>query len=392
MAQTTRLRVHQDGNRVTVEGGPTRIDYEVQGLELPVLDNLAFCVWHFLSPALLTGSPIEVDGPVDSGTLAAAERFSRTWELWDPRRFREVRISARSRPSAPAPARRKDPLVLFSGGVDSTHMLLQLGRQATRGVALTAHGYDYNAGEAEHFDRLRAKVKPLLDKLNYDQVVVRTNAKVIAHGVQSYALRLAGAAALFSGLFERALFAADFSTEQDMLAVPWGLNHVTNRYFRTDDFVMEPRCEDVTRAEKVALLARDDTALAALSFCPDRAVAPRNCGRCKKCIRTKVMFMAETGALPPIFEDMSFHLGYVRTLFAAGRKEEAFFIDLYQRARAAGTLARVPGLAEQFAKRYGETKRQQAVRSFSKTAGELRGRVPAPVRRAVRRALGLSRR
>jgi hypothetical protein len=151
-------------------------------------------------------------------------------------------------------------------------------------------------------------------------------------------MALAGHAFFVSGLFGSATFAADCTPEQDMLLHPWGLNHVTNRYLKGSRFVLHPECEDMTRTQKVELIAQHEDALRSVTFCKNRKVRPKNCGVCQKCLRTKAMFAATIGAQPGIFLDPAFGWEQLSSLDLSDRTERAFFLDVYQEARARGRL------------------------------------------------------
>jgi hypothetical protein len=93
--------VRQHGNRVEVVGGPRDLFYEIEGLDLPPIENWGFCVRYMLAWAMRRGANIHIAGPVDEGTISSAQRFTRTWELWNPRRFRFVKVTSDA--TAPTP-------------------------------------------------------------------------------------------------------------------------------------------------------------------------------------------------------------------------------------------------------------------------------------------------
>src|SRR5262249_35869454 len=136
MKESIVLDVKQNGDRVDVVGGPRDLFYKIEGIDLAPIENWGFCVWHMLAWAMRRGASIHVAGPVDQGTLASAQQFTRTWELWNPRHFRFVRVTSETTAPAPKSERRAD-LVLYSGGLDSTDMLLRIGRRPEPGLALT---------------------------------------------------------------------------------------------------------------------------------------------------------------------------------------------------------------------------------------------------------------
>jgi hypothetical protein len=383
MQESIVLDVKQNGNRVDVVGGPRDLFYEIEGIDLPPIENCGFSVWPQVAWAMRRGAGIHVAGPVDQGTISSAQRFTRTWELWNPRRFRFVRVTSEGTAPAPKVDRRTD-LVMFSCGLDSTDMLLRIGRRPSPGLALTVWGFDDELRATSGFKARLAKTRPLLADLNYNQAVVRTDAASVAHHYHSWGLRLMGAAALLSPLFKEGIFAADFTLEQDMAIHPWGTNHVTDRFFRSSDFALRPLYDSISRPEKAANVAANPIALNALTFCNNLRAKPRreaalNCGVCGKCIRTKATFAVATGAIPNIFVDMSLD---VERLSLNSRVERVFFIDLYQWAQERGTLANVTGLERRFFATFGAKPEPEPLRT------RLRDLLPPSVVSKVRTALG----
>jgi hypothetical protein len=388
MKDSIVLSVSQNGNRVDVVGGPREIFYEVEGIDLPPIENWGFCVWCMLAWAMRHGAIIHVAGPVDEGTISSAQRFTRTWEFWNPRRFRFVKVTSEGTAPTPKTDRRTD-LVLYSGGLDSTDMLLRIGRRPNPGLALTVQGFDYTLRAASAFEALLAKTRPLLADLNYNRAVVRTNAALVAQDYHSWSLRLIGTSARLSSLFEEGVFAAGSTIEQDMALHPFGLNHVTDRFLRSSEFVLTPLYVSISRSEKAANVAANPIALNALAFCNNlraksRREAALNCGICGKCIRTKAMFVVETGAIPNIFADMSLDLDLDRLTLNAEESshETMFFIDLYQRARDLGTLANVPDLERWFFATFGAKPEVEPLRT------RLRDLLPPSLVQKIRGALG----
>lgn len=357
--------VHQRGNRVELRGGAETIWYEVGGTSLPELTDHGFAIWHLLPTAIREGFDIELDGPVSDELLENARTLARTWELWQPDRFREVRVRRIGGPPAPRPAGRAAEFSLFSGGVDSTSMLLRRGRRDERSSVLTVHGMDYDEENAAGFADLLRRIAPFLERQNYAQITVHSNARRIASGHHAWGFSVAGYAFLLGDLFERACLAADETWEIDMMLHPWGLNHATNRFFRGSGFAMERICDDMTRSQKIAVLADDPVALAGISFCKRRDIRPANCGLCNKCVRTKAMFRGMTGRIPPIFLSAELTPRLVRRSFGKSAIERANFRDLHIRSRALGPEHEVPGLGDLLER----DRRRLARRSFRANFG-----------------------
>lgn len=343
-----RVRVEQDGNNICVRGHGRDLFCEVAGTTLPPLSDHSFAVWSLLPEAIRREGrfDIEVDGPVSADTCRQAELLSLIWEAWKPDEFAAVRVTAD--PPLPRAVAPRKVLHLFSGGLDSTHMLLARGRQTERGTVLTkcTNGDD-------RADALLRQTDPLLERLNYDRIVLRTNFRVRRPNYHSYNMQIAAWTFIFSDLFSEAHFAAERTWEQDFQVHPWGLNHATHRHFTTERFALRCEHEDLKRVEKVQIVAGDPIALASLSICVDKSVSPENCGVCYKCQIAKAMFIIATGAIPAIFHDKSFGADALRSLAIdrAGTYPALFnasLIEMYQAARASGRLDAVPGLADAF--------------------------------------------
>ncbi|CTQ34655.1 hypothetical protein [Jannaschia rubra] len=325
-----RISVSQAGNSVEVSGFGDPIRFDVTGLDLPPLQDHTFAAWLMLPWAMKTGEAIEIDGPVDPLAIENIRRFSNAWELWEPSKFNPVTVVAASRAE---PTTGEDRLTFYSGGLDSTDMLLQLGRQPHPGTALTVHGFDYPSSAGDQFAELRDQVAPFLEALNYRHVTLSISR--VAGGRHSYALRLAAAGFLFSGMFSEGILAADANWEQDMALFPWGLNHVTDRYLKGKNFRISTVGDQKTRPIKAKALLQDKMALQAVSFCKRRAIRPKNCGTCSKCVRTKIMFSV-FGDIPEIFVDNSFDASLTNSIDIHDRNERVLLIDLYQIARDEG--------------------------------------------------------
>lgn len=342
------FHIKQDGNRIELDGANIPVFYEISGADLSPLTDHSFAVWHLLPGAMKQGSDIHIDGPVDPVVIANAREFSRIWELWEPHKFHEVSITASEEAVLPE-SKRRPQLVCFSGGIDSTHMLLRLGVQEERGTTLTVHGMEIDQQNIDQFGELLHWTDPLLEHLNYGRITVRTNATQIGGGYHSWALTLAGCTFMFRHAFERSVFASDFTAAEDFLTFPWGSNTVTNRLLAGTDYRLDSLCEDFSRVAKIGEIVSNPVASRTLSFCKRKVLRPKNCGTCSKCVRTKMMMAAVLGTVvEDSFTDPTLNRQLVYSVDISPSIERSFFISTYQMARANGTLSAIPGLAERF--------------------------------------------
>lgn len=332
-----KIVVRQSGNSIAVEGSDFTLRFDVEGTDLPPVDP-GFAAWVLLPLMMRRGEDIAFEQPVDPVVLANANRLVEIWSIWLPGEYRPIAVTA---PGGWVPHRgpRDEALHLYSGGVDSTFTLMAAGHRSPPGTALTVLGMDYHLAEEPRFGRLLAKTAPLLDLLGYRRVVVRANFREVFKGPISnaHAFVFASCQFLFKPLFTRAVMSADNTPEHDMLSFD-SSNHVTNKYFAGTDFRMDTAGAADTRTDKIEALARRPDILPFLAFCTARTHKPENCGRCSKCIRTKAMFIAASGATPPIFDDMDFSWRHLARINVRVRRHYAFFADLAITARRNGTI------------------------------------------------------
>jgi hypothetical protein len=339
--ESIAFNVTQIGNRIEIEGDGSRIDFAVEGIEMPPGADASFAVWALLPRAMEEGFHLHINRPIDPKVAANAERLTRIWEMWVPDRYRSIKVSGEGEWSRIS-NERLPQVNLYSGGVDSTYSILRLSDPRSRGYVLTLDGLDYR-GEwgPKAFPKLIAKTDPLLESLNFQRIIIRTNA---VHKPFKFTAGFTLASCLFllSDLFEESTLAADHSPEADMAIFPRANNHVTDPYFAGSDFAVQSLSK-ISRVEKLAAIAASEICLPFLSFCREYNIIPSNCGLCKKCVRTKAMLIAVTGSIPEIFIDNTFNEQMMRDL-PLDRIERAELFDLYGYAKDRGLVEAIPGL------------------------------------------------
>lgn len=343
IGETVAFDVVQNGNRVDITADGIGIYFAVDGIALPDEIDATFAAWALLALAMEQGFNIHIKRPIDPKIAANAERLSQFWEMWAPGWYRSIRVSGEGAWSR-TPRVRLPHVQLYSGGVDATYALLKNGHPKERGYTATIFGINSrDERDKSGFKKLIAMTDPLLERLNCQRIIIRTDANrkpsEYAHG-----FTLAASLFLLSELFEGGAIAADRTLAQDMVTFPWGTNHVVNPYFSGSDFTVRSIGHEIGRTEKIAALAEAKIDFSILSFCRQRDFIPDNCGVCNKCIRTKAMFLAVTGTLPDIFVDMRLDEELMRKLHLK-RNERTHAFDLYFYAKERGILNSIPGLA-----------------------------------------------
>jgi len=203
----------------------------------------------------------------------------------------------------------------LSGGVDGLHMLLhnrQLYRPSDPAYireALFVHGFDIGKRarrpENEHYKIALALLEPVAAETGLRLIRCRTNLRHLPSKPGFWANRHNGAALAAVGhaatLGPAFLFIGGTYPVSD--PVPVGSHPAVDGLFSSQRVTVIHDGSRFSRLEKVRELAQWPTALAALRVCPDNIGDRPNCGRCEKCLRTRLELLAagveETTAFGP---------------------------------------------------------------------------------------------
>lgn len=311
-----------------------------------------FAVWFFLPVAMRTGQALHVEGEGSEETIRNARRISESWESWMPHHFNSVDVSF------DAPSRRslggsggKRSLCLYSGGIDSTHALLSRHRKGEKQTLLTVHGMEYRLEDEQKFSALKSKIAPFSRLVGDGHIFVRTNAYATYRKYNvdlpgalhvSHIFALAGCGFMFSERYENICIAADCRLDQQFRTPPWGSNSATNAYFDDGCTRLITLDDHLTRTEKMPLILSSREALISVSFCNNYRARPDNCGRCEKCIRTKLMFFAACGTVPEIFSDSSIPSKWYRKFDIGTEYQRVMLLDILTCAKRTSRFAQVP--------------------------------------------------
>lgn len=267
-----------------------------------------YAAWYFLPIAMRLDMDLHICGRGSPTTALNARRISEIWQSWLPRHLSrtEVSFSEEGRRDEPASDRE---LVYLSGGLDAAYTALKRLANGRSQDVITIQGMDYTLDDEARFHALVAKTAPLAELLSGRRIIVKSDAYSLYERVElnlkrhhlGHIFALAGGGFVHAHGYNRLVLAADELLDGQFLTFPWGSNSATNFLFDDGSTRLCSDSEDIARSEKIALVRGSEIALKSLSFCWNRKVQPQNCGICKKCLRTKLLFLAVTGGVPPIF-------------------------------------------------------------------------------------------
>src|SRR5712691_4247884 len=226
------------------------------------------------------------------------------WESWGGMPTPAPKIETPVREGARNSAGPRRAVGFLSGGVDSLHMLLRNRRLYRKDdpayirEALFIHGFDIGkrARDPEN-ERIRIALRGLervTAEVGLRVVPCRTNLRHLPSMPDFWEYRHSGAALAAVGHAAIAGSAFLFLGGSFPIAdpVPWGSHPAVDGLFSSQRVALVHDGARFSRLRKVRDLASWPTGLAALRVCPASPGPRANCGRCEKCLRTRLELLA----------------------------------------------------------------------------------------------------
>lgn len=271
---------------------------------LPAGDAESFLI-ATLFAAMAEGRDVRIEGSVGHRLLANLEEFMIAWSRWKPKIYRRIRITPDEiRAEAPRTWSRT-AVAAFSGGVDASHAVWRHhsgeAGHASRDIVACAlvHGFDIPLEQQKKFDTSVRLARESLGELGIELVPLRSNLRQILtldwHDLHGAAI--IGAMQLLKSKAGTAIIGSSDPYEQ--LLLPYGSNPITDPLLATGDMdVVHDGCGS-DRTEKIAAIAGWSAGRENLRVCWAGTQIDANCGRCEKCIRTRMNFLVN-GLPPPV--------------------------------------------------------------------------------------------
>jgi hypothetical protein len=180
----------------------------------------------------------------------------------------------------------------FSGGVDSFYTALRHSGEVS--ALIFVRGFDFAVTDRALGDEVSRHLQVIAAELRMELVEVETNARdlVVALGCDwglSHAAAMAAVGHALAEQFGR-IYVPSSHTYRDLY--PWGSNPLTDPLWGSEALEVIHDGAETTRVGKVEFLARHPVALEHLRVCWENWGGAYNCGRCEKCLRTKVNLRA----------------------------------------------------------------------------------------------------
>lgn len=308
------LEVNKEGQRRSCLIRESSADGQVTGTDLwfiypanfPMLkdDNCDSYLLAILLLAMQENANIKVHGSVSKELLANLTELQYIWNRWSPESYSLVDITVND--IRENEVRQDGAIFAFSGGVDAQftayrHATGKAGYSTQQQrAAILVHGFDIPVDDIDGIAGAAKKAAKTLESIGVDLLVVKTNLKSLnmdwehSHGL--------AVAAVLSGLSMYAGTGMLGSGEPyESLETPWGSHPMTDHLFSSGNFRMIHDGAGFNRSEKVKVLAEWDEGIKNLRVCWEGELKDINCGKCEKCIRTRLNILLAGIANPQCF-------------------------------------------------------------------------------------------
>lgn len=263
----------------------------------------------FLMASLLwwmeRGEDVHVYGTVTRNLLRNLEEWQEAWVLWKPHRYRRISVTC-DQVSNDLPAT-CSAIAAFSGGLDATYTVRRHTMGATRWdraelkAGLLVHGFEIPLSDESAFEGARIRASRILDAAGLDTLTLKTNlTRLRVDWNDQFGIAVAAALTTHAPSYGVGMIGS--SRPYDHMVFPWGSNPVTDHL--TSSGLMKIRHDGAgaNRTEKVREVSTWPEILGDLRVCFTADSRDQNCGRCEKCIRTMLNFLAIGAPVPPCFD------------------------------------------------------------------------------------------
>lgn len=192
----------------------------------------------------------------------------------------------------------------ISTGIDSTYALIKGVQDVTFTHGLVVHGADYRLQHTTGFESLFSRVKALCAKAGLEPIVVKTDMRKIGFNWGMHHIAQLAACMHFLGpKFTDVAFAADNTINQDMKRFPWGNNFFIGSHTSGGQTRAHYVGYEADRYAKIKAIQNDGRYLDELGVCFLDKELGGNCGKCPKCVMTRIAFECEGDTGPAIFRE-----------------------------------------------------------------------------------------
>lgn len=286
--------LYEDGSKNKIE-----IFYEFDRI-VPWSENIHLDghLFAILLHAMERGKNVRVHGTISQMAMRNVEELQSIWQMWRPKTYKKIEILPDRVDTSRIVKTQEKAIAAFSGGVDSIYTAMRHTRLLPENVryplsdALMIHGFDVDIDNISGFKKLVSRVTPILTDLNIKLRTLRTNSRELKlqNWDDSHGLELAACLHMYYDEFAFGLVGS--SGPYYNFILPWGSNAVTDRLISGNNLSIIHDGGGSFRTDKVNDIKNYPLACKLLRVCYEDTENSKNCGKCEKCVRTQLAFLA----------------------------------------------------------------------------------------------------
>jgi len=256
--------------------------------------------------AMTEGRDIIVKGSVSLRLLSNLIEYQSAWNKWLPEIYSIIDIKVKSTRENERPL--SGAICAFSGGVDSMFSVWRnsQGKNSYRSqnikLCTLVHGFDIPLQDTAAFSNVSKSAITTLNDIGIKIVPIKTNYREItcANWEHAHATALVATLANFKSVSGTCVVGSSYP--YNYLHIPWGSTPIADHLLSSDAFIVIHDGASHTRTEKVNVISEWKVGIKNLRVCWQGDLKDRNCGKCEKCVRTKLNFLASGNPIPSCFD------------------------------------------------------------------------------------------
>jgi len=274
----------------------------------PSMDFAAIALAQYASTL---GLDLHVEGPMTHSQARNLERFIEIWSVWRPDLYRRINVKADSWIETPANGSADSAVMAFSGGADATFSLIAHNTGMLSAampkidLGVMVGDPDLSAFDKDGSADAYRKAKETLSCFGAKLAFISTNWKeeFNPHWGNGHVSMLSGILNTFSAEYGSGVIANDADYLEELSVGPYGNHIATNHLLGSSQFSIIQAAGTHARSARIRKICEHDVALRNLWVCYRLAQKGRNCGRCKKCILTRMAIAAYAAEPEFLFDD-----------------------------------------------------------------------------------------
>lgn len=293
MVRIRTPRLIEDGRDVVVSARMTGIEpsgtlrFRLPARYAPTSEAMADAILPVgLMLAMATDHVLELDAPVSAKLLRNCETVQDIYQSWFPQKMRRTTIRASERTYRPL---QNDELALstFTGGVDAFFTLDKHSDSITS--LLYVYGFDMPLGDKELRSQMSRHLNDAATHAGKTLIEGVSNLRRflnphLSWSKMSHGATISSFATLLTSHHNLFYFPASYSYADQY---PWGSHPLVDPLWSTEYLAIVHDGAEASRVQKTRRIAHNTSAQKHLRICFQRK-GNYNCGRCSKCMRTKL--------------------------------------------------------------------------------------------------------